>query len=151
MTEDKLQRKYGGGLQAIDFSDLARQIERAKKRNRILKQTMAGLVVVALVLAGRLYDYFVLRYAIIEDVKIFQDTAEPKKILYRFKAKTSGIVKAGYEKAICEDIVTQGSNHSFHWSWTVHPAKREFTFYLRSRGGILPTTERKSFSVSKSN
>jgi len=151
MTEDKLERGFGGGLQAIDFSDVARQIEQAKKRNRILKQSMAALIVFAVVMAGLLYNYFVLRFAIIEDLKITQDTSEPKKIHYQFKAKTGGIVEAGYEKAIMEDIVTAGRNHTFYWSWTVHPSKREFTFYLRSRGGILPTTETRSFSVSKSN
>jgi len=151
MTETKLGSRFGGGLQAIDFSDLASQIEKAKKRNRILKQSMAGLVVLALVMAWLLYNYFVLRYAIIEDLKILQDTSEPKKIYYKFKTKTAGIVQAGYEKAICEDIVSAGINQSFHWNWTVQPSKREFTFHLRSRGGILPTTETKTFSVSKTN
>jgi hypothetical protein len=29
MSQDKLERGFGGGLQAIDFSDVAHQIEQA--------------------------------------------------------------------------------------------------------------------------
>jgi hypothetical protein len=148
MTEDKLKRGFGGGLQPIDFSDLARQIEQAKKKNRILKQSMAGLVALALVIGAFLFNHFVWRYAVIEDLQVNQRQGDWKMVDFKFKVQKSGIVRRGYEKAVSEDIVIEGHTVRPEWRWYVDPAKTDFSVYVRSRWGFIPTWETKIFPVS---
>jgi len=148
MNENKLKSSYGGGLQAIDFSDVSRQIEQAKKKNKRLKQGSVVLVVAALLLGGLLFNYFVWRYAVIDNLQITQDSSERRKADFAFNVKSGGVVSRGYEKAVNEDIVSTGQNASFHWLWYVPPSKQEFTVYVRSRWGIFPTWETKTFSLS---
>lgn len=148
MDEDKLKGGYGGGLQAMDFSDVSRQIERAKKKNRQLKHSMFGLAIAAFVIAGLLFNYFVWRYAVIDNLQMTQDSSERKKVHFAFNVKHGGVVSRGYEEAVTEDIVAAGRTHKFSWSWYISPPKQEFTVYVRSRWGIFPTWETKTFSVS---
>jgi hypothetical protein len=148
MAEDKIKRGYGGGLQAIDFSDVARQIEQAKKKNKLLKGSAIGLLVVSLLMGYILFNYFVGRYAEIENLQMVQNQKSPKWVDFKFKVKKSGIVQRGYENAINEDPVTTGENAHFWWSWYVDPSKKEFTVYTRSRWWIFPTWETKTFALS---
>ena len=148
MTEDKIKRGYGAGLQAIDFSDVARQIEQAKKKNKLLKGSAIGLVVVSLLIGYLLFDYFVGRYAVIEDLKMTQDAKTPTRVDFTFLVKKDGVVVRGYEKALVEDIVSANQKQHFEWNWTVDKSKNEFTVYTRSRWGIFPTWETKTFTLS---
>ena len=148
MTEDKIKRGYGAGLQAIDFSDVARQIEQAKKKNKLLKGSAVGLLVVSLLIGYLLFDYFVGRYAVIEDLKMTQDAKTPTRVDFTFLVKKDGVVVRGYEKAVVEDIVSANQKQHFWWNWTVDKSKNEFTVYTRSRWGIFPTWETKTFALS---
>ncbi len=147
MREDKIKRGYGGGLQAIDFSDVARQIEQAKKKNKLLKGSAIGLLVLSLLMGYLLFNYFVGRYAEIENLQMVQNKTSPKRVDFNFKVKKSGIVQRGYENAINEDPVTAGENGIFYWLWYVDPSKSEFIVYTRSRWWIFPTWETRTFSV----
>ena len=147
MAEDKIKRGYGAGLQAIDFSDVARQIEQAKKKNKVLKGSALALLVVSLLIGYLLFDYFIGRYAVIEDLQITQDAKTPTWVDFKFLVKKDGVVVRGYEKAVVEDIVSTTQKQHFWWNWDVDKPKTEFTVYTRSRRGIFPTWETKTFVI----
>lgn len=147
MTE-QIKRGYGAGLQAIDFSDISGQIEKAKKRNKQLKIIGAILLMLSLIIGYLLYGYFVGRYAVIEDLVMTQDISNPRLIHFKFSVKEGGIVEKGYEKAIIEEIVRANSKPTFRWSWAVEPSKREFEVYVRSRSGVIPVREKRTFPIA---
>jgi hypothetical protein len=147
MTEDKIKRGYGGGLQAIDFSDLSRQIEEAKKKSKLLKGSAVALLVVSLLIGYLLFNYFVLRYAVIEDLQMIQDTSRPTWVYFTFLVKEGGVVERGYERAVSEDIVSANNRPKFEWNWFVDKSKHDFSVYTRSRWGIFPTWQTRTFSL----
>ena len=101
-----------------------------------------------MIIGGLLFNHFVWRYAVIEDLQITQRQGDWKMVDFKFKVKKGGIVTRGYEKAVSEDIVREGHNASFEWRWYVDPAKKDFSVYVRSRWGFIPIWETKIFPVS---
>jgi hypothetical protein len=136
-----------GGLQVGDVSALRRQLEAISEKNKKLRMATIALAVLVLVLLGWLWNYFVLSYAVIENVELKQHTTDKRRAEFHFTVTSSGYLKYGYDDAVLEEKLPAGMNKQFSWQWGAGPAAKEFTVYVRSRWSVLPTWQTKTFQL----
>jgi len=147
MAGEGVRRGYGGGLQTGDVSELSHQLEQIKRKNRLFKQINFGLAAIVVALLAFSFYYFVWSYAIIDDVKITQDSKDPLDIWFDFKVISGGFLRYSHEKSILGEPVETGATRRFHYKRAVQ-GKKDFTVFVRSRWAIFPSWTTKTFLVS---
>lgn len=144
MNTEGIRKGVGSGIQSANFSNLSNQLEGIQRRNRIFAKINVALVVVVMSLVSFSYYYFVWRYAVVDEVKITQDEKDPFKIWFDFKVLSDGFLRYGHQNSILGDPVLAGQKKNFWYKRNV-PDKAEFSVFLRSRSGPLPSWTTKTF------
>lgn len=148
MIEEQVRTLDERSASADELLILSHQLGLVQRKNWVLRGGILGLLAFLALMGGVFFNHFVCRYAAIDNIRIIQDTVQPRRVLFEFTVRSDGLVRRGFEKAISEDTVP-ASDHiqRYTWEWYVPPTKKEFTVYIRSRWWILPTWQTKTFSV----
>lgn len=147
MADEDLRRGYGDGLQVGNVSELGNQLEQLKKKTVLFKTMNLGVAAVIVAMAVFSYYYFVWRYAVIDEVKITQDSSEPFVVWFDFKVLKGGFLEYGHEKSLLGEPVATGDKRHFRYKRHV-TGKKEFDVFVRSRSGPFPERSTKTFQVS---
>ena len=147
MAADGLRKGYGGGLQAGNVSELSNQLEQINLKNKLFKKINFALVIIVAALAIFSFYYFVWRYAVVDEIKITQDTKEPTTVWFDFKVMQDGFLRYGHENSILGEPVKASEKKRFRYKRNVQ-GKKDFTVFLRSRSGPFPSWTTKTFLVS---
>ncbi len=95
MVQDRLHDEFSSGLGRAE-AELKVQHQEAVRRTRRFGKTFVGLLVMAAFVIGFSFYYFVWRYAVIDQVKITQDSANPSSVGFRFTVVSDGFIEYGH-------------------------------------------------------
>jgi hypothetical protein len=146
MAGEGARRGYGNGLQAGDVSDLSHQLEQIKKKNRLFKKVNFGLAAIVVALISFSFYYFVWSYAVIDEVKITQDSKDPSAVWFDFNVTSGGFLRYGHGQSSSGEPVEKGDKRHFRYQRDAYG--KDFTVFVRSRWLIFPSWTTKTFSVS---
>jgi hypothetical protein len=147
MPGNGLRKGIGDGLQQGNFSELGNQLEQLKKKTILFTGMNVGVAAAIVGMVAFSYYYFVWRYAVIDEVKMTQDAAEPIRVWFDFKVLQGGYLEYGHEKSLLGEPVETGEKKHFRYGRHV-AGKKEFQVFVRSRTGPFPSWTTKTFQVS---
>ena len=156
MAKVGLKGGFGAGLERGDFSELSLQLEHARKKTKLFRRIITGLALLIVIVAIFSFDYFIWRYAVIDNPKISLDSvwmsSNRKRsgiwIRMSFDVKKSGILECVFPGSTLVEPVNSGEKRNFRWRCgDVPQSQREFTAFIRSISGVLPGWETKTFSI----
>ncbi len=126
--------------------DLNATLTTVKKQNRKLLVLGVFLTLVLLLLAIKLYQSYVLQYAILKDIRIEQSTEEPQQVVFYYKVAKPGLVAFGHGEArLTSQVSSQGSDeHQFTWRWA---NRGSVTISVRFRRWLFPGNFSKQFNM----
>lgn len=137
MVQDRLHDEFSSGLDRAE-AELKVQLQEAVRRTRRFGKTFVGLLVMAAFIIGFSFYYFVWRYAVIDQVKITQDSANPSTVGFRFAVVSEGFIEYGHGNSRSGEPVGKGDERNFSYRRPVRESETRFTVFIRCRKAIFP-------------
>lgn len=150
MTQKISPLDMGDRLQTADVSKLTYELEKSKKKTKLLKQAIWGLAVLIGIAAICSYYFLVLSYASIEGLKITQSSSDPTKVQFNFTVTSDGFLEYGHQTSVLGEPVKKGDKRDFTRQREVDPSKNEYVVFVRSRSGIFPLWTTQTFQTRPS-
>ena len=146
MSQETALGVRSDGLQVWDFGELSRQLKQVSRQNALLKTCIIVSIPVFIAVAVFSFYHFVWSYAVLNNIRMTQDAANPTHVRVTYEVKHGGRVNYSYgELWSAEKPYETGDKDDFNCRVGTG-GKPEFIIYVRSRQGIFPSRHTEHFS-----